>query len=150
MTVIANNKKAFHEYFIEDTFEAGIVLVGSEVKSVRDGGMSLSESFVNIKNNEVFLKNAYIKPFEKTSAFIPDSHRDRKLLLNRREIAKLLRAIKEKGYTIVPIKVYFKNNKVKVQIGLAKGKKLYDKKETLKERSLDKEIKQATKNIRTF
>ena len=150
MTVIANNKKAFHEYFIEDTIEAGIVLVGSEVKSVRDGGMSLSESFVNIKNNEVFLKNAYIKPFEKTSAFIPDSHRDRKLLLNKREIAKLSRAIKEKGYTIVPIKVYFKNNKVKVQIGLAKGKKLYDKKETLKERSLDKEIKQATKNIRTF
>lgn len=150
MSTIANNKKVFHEYFIEDTIEAGIVLVGSEVKSVRGGEMSLSESFVQIKNNEVFLKNAYIKPFEKATAFIPDSHRDRKLLLNKSEITKVQRAIKEKGYTIVPIKVYFKNNKVKVQIGLAKGKKLYDKKETLKERSINKEIKMATKNIRTF
>lgn len=150
MNIIANNKKAFHDYFIEDTFEAGIVLVGSEVKSVRDGGVSLNESFVIIKNSEVFLKNAYIKPFEKTSAFIPDSHRDRKLLLNAREITKLTRAVKEKGNTIVPIKVYFKNNMVKVEIGIAKGKKLYDKKETLKERQLDNEIKRATKNIKTY
>ena len=150
MIIIANNKKAFHDYFIEDTFEAGIVLVGSEVKSVRDGGMSLNESFVIIKNSEVFLKNAYIKPFEKTTAFVPDTHRDRKLLLNKREIAKLTRSVKEKGCTIVPTKVYFKNNMVKVEIGIAKGKKLYDKKETLKERQLDNEMKRATKNLKTY
>ena len=98
---IVNNKKAYHEYFIEDTFECGVVLVGSEVKSVRDGGMSLNESFVQVKNNEVFLKNAYIKPFEKTTAFVPDSHRDRKLLLNKREILKLTRGVKEKSYTMI-------------------------------------------------
>ena len=148
--VIANNKKAFYEYFIEDTFEAGIVLVGSEVKSVKGGGMSLSDSFVNIKNNEVFLRNAYIKPFEKASAFLPESHRDRKLLLNKREIQKLTRGVKEKSCTIVPLKVYLKNNLVKVEIALAKGKKLYDKKETLKEKSKEREIKQATKNIKMY
>lgn len=148
--IIVNNKKVYHEYFIEDTFEAGIALVGSEVKSVKAGGMSLADSFVNIKNEEVFLKNAYIKPFEKTSAFAPDSKRDRKLLLNKREILKLIRGVKEKSYTIVATKVYLKNNLVKVEIALAKGKKLYDKKETLKQKAIDKDIKQATKNIRTF
>ena len=148
--VIVNNKKVYHEYFIEDTFEAGIALVGGEVKSVKAGGMSLADSFVTIKNSEVFLKNAYIKPFEKTTAFIPDSKRDRKLLLNKREIQKLIRGTKEKSYTIVATKVYLKRNLVKVEIALAKGKKLYDKKETLKQKALDKEIKQATKNIRTF
>lgn len=148
--VITNNKKAYHEYFVEETFEAGIALVGSEVKSVKGGGISLNDSFVNIQNAEVFLKNAYIKPFEKTSAFLPNSHRDRKLLLNKREILKLIRGTKEKGFTIVPLKVYLKNNLVKVEIALAKGKKLYDKKETLKEKSLQKEIKQATKNIKMY
>lgn len=148
--IISNNKKAYHEYFIEDTFEAGLVLVGGEVKSARQGGMSLNDSFVNIKNNEVFLKNAYIKPFEKTTAFVPDSKRDRKLLLNKREITKLIRGIKEKSYTIVPLKVYLKNNLVKVEIALAKGKKLYDKKETLKQKAVDKQIKQETKNIKTY
>lgn len=148
--IIANNKKAFHEYFIEETFEAGIVLVGSEVKSVKGGGISLNDSFISIKSNEVYLKNAYIKPFEKTSAFLPQTHRDRKLLLNKREILKLIRGVKEKSYTIVPLKVYLKNNLVKVEIALAKGKKLYDKKESLKEKALEKEAKQAVKNIRTY
>ncbi len=104
--IIANNKKAFHEYFIEETFEAGIVLVGSEVKSVKGGGISLNDSFISIKSSEFYLKNAYIKPFEKTSAFLPQTHRDRKLLLNKREIFKLIRGVKEKSYTIVPLKVY--------------------------------------------
>ena len=150
MDIISNNKKAFHEYFIEDTFEAGIVLVGSEVKSIRAGSMSLLESFVIIKNNEVFLKNAYIKPYDKTSSFSPDTRRDRKLLLNKQEIQKLIRATKEKGYTLVPLKSYFKNNKVKVQIALAKGKKLYDKKEALKEKSQKREIEQATKHLKKY
>lgn len=148
--IIANNKKAFFEYFIDETFSAGIVLEGAEVKSVRAGGVSLLDSFVVIKNNEVFLKNAYIKPFEKATAFAPNERKDRKLLLNRREIQKLQRAKQEKGYTIVPLKVYFKNNLVKVDIALAKGKKLYDKKETLKEKSQKREIEQATKNLKMY
>lgn len=148
--IIANNKKAFFEYFIEETFSAGIVLEGAEVKSVRAGGVSLADSFVVIKNSEVFLKNAYIKPFEKATAFAPNERKDRKLLLNRREIQKLVRAKQEKGYTIVPLKVYFKDNLVKVDIALAKGKKLYDKKETLKEKSQKREIEQAIKNIKMY
>ena len=138
--VIANNKKAFHEYFIQDTFEAGIVLVGSEVKSVRDGGISLADSFVNIKNNEVFLKNAYIKPFEKTTAFAPDSRKDRKLLLNKKEILKILNKVKQEKYTIVPTQMYFSSQWVKVEIALAKGKKLYDKRESLKKKDIARDI----------
>ena len=150
MKIISNNKKAFHEYFIEDTFEAGIVLVGSEVKSIRAGSMSLLESFVRIKDGEVFLKNAYVKQYDKTSSFSPDTRRDRKLLLNKKEIQKISRAIKENGYTLVPIKTYFNNNRVKVQIALARGKKLYDKKETLKEKSQKRDIEQATKHIKQY
>lgn len=148
--LIANNKKAYFEYFIEDTFEAGIVLVGAEVKSVRAGGVSLADSFVIVKNGEVYLKNAYIKPFEKATAYAPNERKDRKLLLNKKEIQKLVKAKQEKGYTIVPLKVYFKNNYVKVLIGLAKGKKQYDKKQTLKEKSITREINQATKNIKMY
>lgn len=149
MQIICNNKKVYFEYFIEETLEAGIVLVGSEVKSIRNGGMSLLDSFIIIKNGEVFLKNAYIKPFDKTSSFAPDVRRDRKLLLSKKEIEKLGRQMKTKGYTIVATKAYFKSNKVKVEIALAKGKKLYDKKDTLKEKSQKREIEQATKRIRT-
>ena len=148
--IIANNKKAYFEYFIEETFEAGIVLVGAEVKSIRAGGISLTDSFVIIKNGEVFLKNAYIKPFEKASAYAPNERKDRKLLLNRREIQKLFKAKQEKNYTIVPLKVYFKNNRVKIVIGLAKGKKLYDKKDSLKEKSQKRDLEQATKHLKTF
>ena len=148
--IISNNKKAYFEYFIEETFEAGIVLVGAEVKSIRAGGISLADSFVIIKNGEVFLKNAYIKPFEKASSYAPNERKDRKLLLNRREIQKLFKAKQEKNYTIVPLKVYFKNNRVKIVIGLAKGKKLYDKKDSLKEKSQKRDLEQATKHLKTF
>jgi len=150
ITIIANNKKAYFEYFIEETFEAGIVLVGAEVKSIRAGGISLADSFVMLKNGEVFLKNTYIKPFEKATSYAPNERKDRKLLLNKREIQKLIRGVKEKSYTIVPLKVYFKDNKVKLEIGLAKGKKLYDKKDTLKEKAQKKEIERATKNIKMY
>ena len=105
---------------------------------------------LNIKNGEVFLKNTYIKPFEKATAFAPNTRRDRKLLLNKREIQKLIRGTKEKGYTIVATKIYLKKNLVKVEIALAKGKKLYDKKETLRQKAIEKEIKQATKNIKIY
>ncbi len=149
-SVIAKNKKAFFDYFIEDTYQAGIVLVGSEVKSVRAGGVSILDSFVVVKNGEVFLKNAYIKTFEKTTAYVPDERKDRKLLLNKQEISKIIRAKQEKNYTIVPLKIYLKNNKVKIEIGLAKGKKLYDKKDSLKEKSQKRDIEQATKNYKMY
>ncbi|MDD4210857.1 MAG: SsrA-binding protein SmpB [Clostridia bacterium] len=141
MKIIASNKKAYFNYFIEDTFEAGISLVGSEVKSIRAGHISLDESFVAIYDGEVFLKNAYIKPYEKATSSVVDSKRDRKLLLNKKEIVKLSRQIAEKGFTMVATKVYFAHSLVKVQIALAKGKHLYDKKQVLKERDEAKDLK---------
>ena len=141
MKVISNNKRAYYDYFVSDLVEAGIVLEGSEVKSVRAEGASLSESFVIVKNGEIFLKNAYIKPYEQTTSFKPDERRTRKLLLNKSEIEKFARAVKEKGFTLVATKIYFnKSGKVKVEIGLAKGKKLYDKRQTLKEKSVKRDI----------
>ena len=141
MKVISNNKRAYYDYFVSDLVEAGIVLEGSEVKSVRAGEASLSESFVIVKNGEIFLKNAYIKPYEQTTSFKPDERRTRKLLLNKSEIEKFARAVKEKGFTLVATKIYFnKSGKVKVEIGLAKGKKLYDKRQTLKEKSVKRDI----------
>jgi len=142
MKVLFNNKKAYFEYFIEDTFEAGIVLVGAEVKSVKNGNISLTDSYVSIKNNEVFLKNAYIKPYEKTNNFSVDDKRIRKLLLNKTEIEKIRKKTEVKGYSLVPTKVYLKDNLVKVEIAVAKGKKLYDKRETIKQRDISRHIKE--------
>ena len=146
MKLIVNNKKANFEYFIFDRFEAGIVLEGSEVKSLRKGEASLLDSFVFVRNQEVFLKNMYIKPYEQSTAFTPDARRDRKLLLSKREILKIDRAVKEKSLTIVPIKVYFKDNLVKVEIATAKGKKLFDKRETIKRREQDRDVERRLKN----
>ena len=141
MKVVSNNKKAFFDYFVSDLVEAGIVLEGCEVKSVREGGASLIDSFVVLKNGEMFLKNAYIKSYDKTSSFKPDERRTRKLLLNKSEILKFERMVKEKGYTIIATKIYFnKSNKVKVEIGLAKGKKLYDKRQSIKERTQKRDL----------
>lgn len=143
MKVIANNKKAYHEYFVSDLVEAGIVLEGCEVKSIRAGGVSLSDSFVVVKNGEMFLKNAYIKPYEKTTSFKVDERRTRKLLLNKAEIMKFDRLTKEKGFTIIATQVYLKGGKVKVEIGLAKGKKLHDKRETLKEKAIERDMQRS-------
>lgn len=141
MKVISNNKKAFFDFFVSDLVEAGIVLEGCEVKSVRDGGASLTDSFVIVKNGEMFLKNAYIKPYEKTSSFKPDERRTRKLLLNKSEILKFERMSKEKGFSIVATKLFInERGKVKVEIGLARGKKLYDKRQTLKEKVIKRDI----------
>ena len=148
MKVIANNKKAYFDFFISDNTEAGIELKGSEVKSIRAGGISLNESYVRVVGNEIFLINAFIKPFEKSSSFVPDSRRTRKLLLRKSEIAKLLQKVSEKGMTIVRLKVYLKGNLVKVEIGIGKGKKLFDKRETLKEKTAQREIESASKNFR--
>jgi SsrA-binding protein len=129
--LIANNKKAFHDYFIEETYEAGIALCGTEVKSLRLGQCSIKEAFISIDNEEVFINRMHINPYEKGNIFNKDPLRKRKLLLHKSEIRKLLGSIKVKGYTIVPLKVYFKGSKVKVSIALAKGKKLYDKRDSI-------------------
>jgi SsrA-binding protein len=129
--LIANNKKAYHDYFIDETYEAGIELVGTEVKSLRQGNCSIKEAFVAINKGEVFIYKMHINPYEKGNIFNKDPLRKRKLLLHRSEINKLIGRTKEKGYTIVPLKVYFSDSRVKLEIGLARGKKLYDKRETL-------------------
>lgn len=141
MKVISNNKKVFFDYFVSDLVEAGIVLEGCEVKSIRNGGASLIDSFVVIKNGEAVLKNAYIATYDKTTSFKPDERRDRKLLLNKSEILKLQRMAKEKGFTLVATKLYINDRgKVKVEIGLAKGKKLYDKRASLKEKQIKRDL----------
>lgn len=143
--LIANNKKAYHDFFIEDTFEAGISLHGTEVKSLRMGKCSIKEAFVRIENGEVFVYGMHISPYEKGNIFNKDPLRVKKLLMHRYEINKLMGKIKEKGLTLVPLKVYFKGSLVKVEIGLARGKKLYDKREDIakkdQRRETEKEFK---------
>lgn len=129
--LIANNKKAYHDFFILDTYEAGIALAGTEVKSLRMGKCSIKESFIRIENEEVFIYGMHISPYEKGNIFNKDPLRVRKLLLHRSEIHKLTAKIKEKGMAIVPLKVYLSGSLVKVEIGLAKGKKLYDKRDDI-------------------
>lgn len=129
--LIANNKKAYHDYFIEDTYEAGIALHGTEVKSVRMGKCSVKESFIRIENGEVIAYGLHISPYEKGNIFNRDPMRPKKLLLHKYEINKISGKIAEKGYTLVPLKVYIKGDLIKVEIGLAKGKKLYDKRQDI-------------------
>lgn len=129
--LIANNKKAYHDYFIEETYEAGIALHGTEVKSLRMGKCSIKESFVIIENEEVYIYGMHISPYEKGNIFNRDPLRVKKLLLHKSEIRKMKGKIVEKGYTLVPLKVYFNRSLVKVEIGLAKGKKLYDKRQDI-------------------
>ncbi len=145
MKVIATNKKAHFNYDILEKYIAGVALQGSEVKSIRFGNMRINDAFVSIRNNEVFLKNSFIKQYEKASSFVPKTDRDRKLLLNKNEILKLKQKSAEKGLTIVPLAVGFSNNLVKVEIGLCKGKKLYDKKNTLKEKDISRETERQLK-----
>lgn len=147
---IALNKSASFEYFIEDRYEAGIVLEGSEVKSIREGRASLSESFCEIRGGEIFLKNMHIALYDKSGAFSTrDSRRERKLLLNRMEISKIVGKVNERGYTLVPLKLYFKDALIKVEVALCKGKHTYDKKRALAERdqkrAMDRAIKEMTK-----
>lgn len=129
--LIANNKKAYHDYFIEETYEAGIALHGTEVKSLRMGKCSIKESFVRIENEEVYIYGMHISPYEKGNIFNRDPLRVKKLLLHKSEIRKMKGKIAKKGYTLVPLKVYFNRSLVKVEIGLAKGKKLYDKRQDI-------------------
>ncbi len=143
--LIANNKKAFHDYFIDETYEAGVALHGTEVKSMRMGKCSIKESFIRIENGEVFVYGMHVSPYEKGNIFNKDPLRVKKLLMHKYEINKLAGKIAEKGYTLVPLQVYFKYGKVKVEIGLARGKKLYDKRQDIakkdQRRETEREIK---------
>ncbi len=143
--IIANNKKAFHDYFIGDKYEAGVELAGTEVKSLRMGRCSLKEAFIRIERGEVFLYNMHISPYEKGNIFNKDPLRIKKLLLHRSEIHKLEGQIAQKGYTIVPLSVYFKGSLVKVEIGLAKGKKLYDKRQDIAKKDQRREAERQFK-----
>ncbi len=131
MKLIANNKKAYHDFFIEEKYEAGICLHGTEVKSMRMGKCSIKEAFVRIENGEIFVYGMHVSPYEKGNIFNKDPLRVKKLLLHKQEIHKLAGKIAEKGYTLVPLQVYFKDGRAKVEIGLAKGKKLYDKRQDI-------------------
>lgn len=137
--IIAQNKKAYHDYFMEKTFEAGIELFGTEVKSIRMGKCSVKEAFVRVKNGEVYVVNMHVLPYEKGNIFNKDPLRVRKLLLHKYEIDKLLGATTEKGYTIMPLKIYLKGSLIKLEIAIAKGKKLYDKREDIAKKDLKRE-----------
>ncbi len=146
--IVASNKKAYHDYFIDSTYETGIVLVGSEVKSIRLGGVNLKDSFCIIKNGEIFILNMHVSPYEKGSYFNEDPRRTRKLLMKRAEIDKLLGKVSAKGYTLVPTKIYFKGGLVKVEVGLARGKELHDKRDSIKEKDMKRDLHRQLKNYR--
>lgn len=141
--VVAQNKRARHDYHIEETMEAGLVLTGTEIKSIRAGKVQLKDSFARIQQGEVFLHNMHISPYEQGNRYNHDPLRTRKLLLQRRQINKLIGLTKEKGYALVPLKLYLKNGFAKLDLALGKGKKLYDKRETLKKRDADREAQRA-------
>ena len=147
MKIIAENRKAYHDYFIDDTIECGMVLAGSEVKSARNAKMNLRDSYVTIKNGEVFLINAHISTYDKTSAYAEKETRTRKLLLHKSEIDKLDRKVKEKGYTLIPTKAYFNKSLLKLEVGIAKGKQLFDKKQDKIKKDSEREVEREIKTI---
>lgn len=143
---IAQNKKAYHDYFVEETYEAGISLFGTEVKSVRLGQVNLKDSWCDIDDGEMFIKGMHISPYEKGNIFNRDPLRPKKLLMHKKEILKLFGLVKVQGYTLVPLALYFKGSKVKVAVGLCKGKKLYDKRADMAKKSANREIDRTMKN----
>ena len=140
--IVAKNPTARHNYTITDTIEAGIVLSGTEIKSLRQGKVNIKDSYASIQNGEVFIHSMHISPYEQGNIFNKDPLRDRKLLLNKNEIRKLIGLIKQQGYTLVPISLYFKGSYIKVELGIGKGKKLYDKREDLKKKDQERYIQQ--------
>jgi len=140
--ILATNRKARHEFFIEETFEAGIVLTGTEVKSIRQGKVNIKESYASIDNGEVFINGMHISPYEQGNIYNVDPLRVRKLLFHRKEIRKLIGETKQKGFTLVPLSIYLKDGKVKVEIALAKGKKLYDKRDTIAKKDAERRMQQ--------
>ena len=146
--VLASNRKAYHDYFLDDAQEAGIALTGTEIKSVREGRMNLRDSYVQIRAGQAWLMNVHISPYPQGNRANPDPRRDRKLLLHKREIRRLQAAVQEKGLTIVPLRVYMKNNRAKVEIALGRGKKLYDKRETIAKRESERQVQAELKGRR--
>jgi SsrA-binding protein len=145
MSQLAQNRRARHDYEILETFEAGLVLVGTEVKSVRQGKASLAESYARVKNGEIWLVNCHIHPYEQGNRFNVDPRRDRKCLLHKREIEKLIGKVEEKGMTLIPLALYLKNRTIKLSLGLGKSKKHYDKRRDIKEKDVKRQIAQAIK-----
>jgi SsrA-binding protein len=145
--LICQNKKAFHNYFVEERYQAGISLLGSEVKSLRDGKVNLGDSYGDIKRGEVFLVDAHISPYAQANRLNHEPLRTRKLLLHKREIRRLIGKVEQRGYTLIPLRLYFVQGKVKVELGLAKGKKLFDKRETLKKKTMDREMERGRKGF---
>jgi SsrA-binding protein len=141
--IVANNKKAYHEYFVDEVYEAGLALQGTEVKSVRMGQVSIKEAYCRIRNGEVFVENMNISPYEQGNRENHDPLRRRKLLLHRDEIDKLIKKVDEKGLTLVPTRLYFKDSRAKLEVGVCRGKKLYDKRDTLKRKQADREASRA-------
>ena len=137
---IAQNKKAWHEYFVDERYEAGIALFGTEVKSIRQGSVNLKDSYCSFKNGELFVLGMHVSPYEKGNIFNREPLRDRKLLMHKRELAKLAGLVSQKGYTLVPLSLYFSGKNVKVEVGLCRGKKLYDKRESAAERDASREM----------
>lgn len=148
MKTIAQNKKARHDYFVEETYEAGIELCGTEVKSLRAGRVNLKDSWCSIVDGEIFVNGMHISPYEQGNIFNRDSMRVRKLLMHKKEILKLYGTVKQTGYSLIPISLYFKDSKVKLQVGLCKGKKLYDKRADMAERSAKRDMERAIKEQR--
>ncbi len=149
MKTIAENREARFEYFIEDSFEAGIALDGGEVKSIKSGNVSLKDAYCSVENASVFIKGMHVAVYDKSGAYnSKDSRRERRLLLHKSEIRRLIGKVNEKGYTLVPLKIYLKQSLIKLEIGLCKGKHTYDKKQSIKERDLDRSAKRDIKNIK--
>lgn len=143
--VITRNRKAHHDYFIEDKFEAGIVLVGTEIKSIRRGAVQLKDAYIQIRDNEAFVMNMHVAPYEHGNRFNHEETRDRKLLLHKQEIRKIAKAVQQKGYTVVPLSLYLTRGKAKLEIAFAKGKATYDKRAALREKDAQREIEKAMK-----
>ena len=138
------NKKAFFDYYIEDKYEAGIVLTGTEIKSIRKGSANLKDCYARVKNNEVFLINMYIAPYDEGNRFNHDERRERKLLLNKKEIYKIRDKVEKESYSLVPVRLYLKNGRAKIEIAIAKGKKLYDKRQSIKEKDIKRNIEKSS------
>ena len=143
--IIAQNKKAYHDYFVDEKYEAGIELFGTEVKSIRSGGINLKDSYCMIEEGEIFAVGVHVSPYEKGNIFNRDPYRVKKLLMHKKEINKLLGQITQKGFTIVPLSVYFKGSRLKMEIGLCRGKKLYDKRDAAAKKQADRDIERTMK-----
>ena len=144
--IIAQNKKAWHEYFVDEKYEAGIALYGTEVKSIRAGGVNLKDSYCDIKDGEIFVKGMHISPYEQGNIFNREPLRDKKLLMHKREIMKLHGLVSQKGFTLIPLSLYFSGSHVKVEIGLCRGKKLYDKRDDAAKRDADRVIERSMRD----